>query len=110
MRPIHKIRSQAQRRYRRHLRVRRKVGGGPERPRLVVFRASKHIFAQVVDDTRGVTLVGAADTAEGITGEGKGKTARGFALGRLIADPAKAEGITKGAVDRGGGAEYRRGE
>src|SRR5260370_14197580 len=103
MRPIHKIRSQDQRRYRRHLRVRRKVGGGPERPRLVVFRSSKHIYAQVVDDTRGVTLVGAADTSEGITVEGKGKTARGFALGRLIADRAKAKGITKVVFDRGGG-------
>src|SRR5260370_6864067 len=102
MRPIHKIRSQDQRRYRRHLRVRRKVGGGPERPRLVVFRSSKHIYAQVVDDTRGVTLVGAADTSEGITVEGKGKTARGFALGRLIADRAKAKGITKVVFDRAG--------
>jgi large subunit ribosomal protein L18 len=102
MRPIHKVRSQEQRRYRRHLRVRRKVGGGPERPRLVVFRSSKHIYAQVVDDTRGVTLVGAADTSEGITVEGKGKTARSFALGRLIADRAKAKGITKVVFDRGG--------
>jgi large subunit ribosomal protein L18 len=102
MRPIHKVRSQDQRRHRRHLRVRRKVGGGPERPRLVVFRSSKHIYAQVVDDTRGVTLVGAADTSEGITVEGKGKTARSFALGRLIAVRAKAKGITKVVFDRGG--------
>lgn len=102
MRAIHKIRSQGQRRYRRHLRVRRKVSGGPERPRLVVFRSSKHVYAQVVDDTRGVTLVGAADTSEGITVEGKGKTARSFALGRLIAVRAKAKGITKVVFDRAG--------
>ncbi len=102
MRSIHKIRSQEQRRYRRHLRVRRKVAGGPERPRLVVFRSSKHIYAQVVDDTRGVTLVGAADTSEGITVEGTGKTARSFALGRLIAVRAKAKGITKVVFDRAG--------
>ena len=76
MRAIHKIRTRDNRRYRRHLRVRRKVTGSGERPRLVVFRSSKHIYAQVVDDTRGVTLVGAADRTEGIQVEGKGKTAR----------------------------------
>src|SRR2546421_11053617 len=102
MRAIHKVRTQASRRHRRHLRVRRKVGGSAERPRLVVFRSSKHIYAQVVDDTRGVTLVGAADSSEGIAIEGKGKTARSFALGRFIAAKAKAKGITKVVFDRGG--------
>lgn len=102
MRKIHKIRTQEHRRYRRHLRVRRKVTGSPERPRLVVFRSSKHIYAQVVDDARGVTLVGAGDTSEGIQVEGKGKTARSFALGRLIAAKAKAKGIAKVVFDRGG--------
>jgi len=102
MRKIHKIRTQAHRRYRRHLRVRRKVAGSPERPRLVVFRSSKHIYAQVVDDLRGVTLVGAGDTSEGIQVDGKGKTARSFALGRLIAVKAKAKGIAKVVFDRGG--------
>src|SRR6184192_329601 len=92
MRAIHKVRTQASRRYRRHLRVRRKVGGSAERPRLVVFRSSKHIYAQVVDDTRGVTLVGATDSSEGIEVLGKGKTAKSFALGRLIAARAKAKG------------------
>jgi large subunit ribosomal protein L18 len=102
MRAIHKVRTQARRRYRRHLRVRRKVGGSPERPRLVVFRSSKHIYAQVVDDTRGVTLVGAADSCDGLEVEGKGKTAKSFALGRLIAARAKAKGITKVVFDRAG--------
>ena len=102
MRKIHKIRTQEHRRYRRHLRVRRKVSGSPERPRLVVFRSSKHIYAQVVDDARGVTLVGAGDTSEGIQVDGKGKTARSFALGRLIAAKAKAKGIAKVVFDRGG--------
>ena len=102
MRKIHKIRTQAHRRYRRHLRVRRKVAGSPERPRLVVFRSSKHIYAQVVDDVRGVTLVGAGDRSEGIQVDGKGKTARSFALGRLIAVKAKAKGIAKVVFDRGG--------
>src|SRR5690242_21700586 len=102
MRKIHKIRTQVHRRQRRHLRVRRKVAGSAERPRLVVFRSSKHIYAQVVDDVRGVTLVGAGDTSEGIQVDGKGKTARSFALGRLIAAKAKAKGIAKVVFDRGG--------
>ena len=102
MRTIHKIRTREHRRLRRHLRVRRKVKGSGERPRLVVFRSSKHIYAQVVDDTRGVTLVGAADSSEGIQADGKGKTAKSFALGRLIAVKAKEKGITKVVFDRGG--------
>src|SRR5256885_7272662 len=69
MRAIHKVGTQPSRRYRRHLRVRRKVAGSAERPRLVVFRSSKHIYAQIVDDGRGVTLVGAADTSEGLRSE-----------------------------------------
>jgi large subunit ribosomal protein L18 len=102
MRTIHKVRTREHRRFRRHLRVRRKVTGSAERPRLVVFRSSKHIYAQVVDDTNGLTLVGAADTSEGIQVDGKGKTAKSFALGRLIATKAKAKGITKVVFDRGG--------
>jgi large subunit ribosomal protein L18 len=102
MRTIRKVRTQAERRHRRHLRVRRKVRGSAERPRLVVFRSSKHIYAQVVDDGRGVTLVGAADSSEGIQVDGKGKTARSFGLGQLIAAKAKEKGITKVVFDRGG--------
>jgi large subunit ribosomal protein L18 len=102
MRSIHKIKSSESRRYRRHLRVRKKVAGTPARPRLVVFRSSKHIYAQVVDDTRGITLLGAADMSEGVQVDGKGKTARSFALGQLIASRAKAQGITRVVFDRGG--------
>jgi large subunit ribosomal protein L18 len=102
MRSIHKIKTAAHSRYRRHLRVRKKVQGTPERPRLVVFRSSKHMYAQLVDDARGVTLVGAADTSEGVQIEGKGKVARSFALGRLIATKAKEKGIAKVVFDRGG--------
>ena len=102
MRTIHKMRTQANRRYRRHLRVRRKVAGSAERPRLVVFRSSKHIYAQIVDDARGVTLVGAADTSDGLQVDGKGKTAKSFGLGRLVAAKAKEKGITKVVFDRGG--------
>jgi len=102
MRSIHKIKTSAHERYRRHLRVRKKVQGTRERPRLVVFRSSKHIYAQLVDDQKGVTLAGAADSSEGIAVEGKGKVARSFALGRFIAAKAKEKGIKKVVFDRGG--------
>jgi large subunit ribosomal protein L18 len=102
MRAIRKIKTQADRRARRHLRVRKRVRGTAVRPRLVVFRSSKHIYAQVVDDDKGVTLVGAADTSEGIQVEGSGKTAKSHALGRLIAARAKEKGIAKVVFDRGG--------
>ncbi len=102
MRSIHKLKTAADNRYRRHLRVRKKVEGTAERPRLVVFRSSKHIYAQLVDDQRNVTLAGAADTSEGVQVEGKGKVARSFALGRLIAAKAKEKGIAKVVFDRGG--------
>ncbi len=102
MRSVRKIKTQAHRRARRHLRVRKRVRGSAVRPRLVVFRSSKHIYAQVVDDDRGVTLVGASDRTEGIAIEGTGKTAKSFALGQLIASKAKAKGIAKVVFDRGG--------
>jgi large subunit ribosomal protein L18 len=102
MRTIRKIKNAEHSRYRRHLRVRKKVQGTPERPRLVVFRSSKHIYAQLVDDQRGVTIAGAADSSEGVQVEGKGKVARSFALGRLMAAKAKEKGIAKVVFDRGG--------
>ncbi|HTH65521.1 MAG TPA: 50S ribosomal protein L18 [Gemmatimonadales bacterium] len=102
MRAIRKIKTQADRRARRHLRVRKRVRGTAARPRLVVFRSSKHIYAQVVDDDRGVTLVGASDSSEGIQIEGSGKTAKSLALGRLIAARAKEKGIAAVVFDRGG--------
>ena len=102
MRSIRKIKTQAHRRARRHLRVRKRVRGTAARPRLVVFRSSKHIYAQVVDDDRGVTVVGASDRTEGIAVDGKGKTARSFAVGELIARKAKAKGVSKVVFDRGG--------
>jgi len=102
MRTVRETKSQEGRRRRRHLRVRKKVSGTPERPRLVVFRSSKHIYAQVVDDSRGVTLLGASDRSEGIAIEGKGKVAKSVALGKLVAERAKAQGITRVVFDRGG--------
>jgi large subunit ribosomal protein L18 len=93
-----------ERRERRHRRVRRKVVGTAERPRLVVFRSLKHIEAQVVDDTRGVTLFGistlAADVKNG--GDELSKTDRGRLAGKLIAERAKEAGVTRVVFDRGG--------
>src|ERR1041385_3076621 len=102
MRSIRKVRSANDGRHRRHLRVRKKIEGTPERPRLVVFRSSKHIYAQLVDDQKGVTLAGVADTSEGMEIDGKGKVARSFAVGKLLAAKAKEKGIAKVVFARGG--------
>lgn len=102
MRSIRKVKSANHQRQRRHLRVRHKVAGTAERPRLVVFRSAKHIYAQVVDDSKGVTLVGASDRTDGVQPEGKGKTAKSFALGKHIAVKAKEKGIARVVFDRGG--------
>jgi large subunit ribosomal protein L18 len=88
MRSLHKIKTRADERYRRHLRVRKKVRGTAARPRLVVFRSSKHTYAQLVDDDARITLLGASDRSEGIQADAKGKSGKGFALGQLVADKA----------------------
>jgi len=102
MRAIHDPKTRAARRYRRHLRVRKTVQGTAERPRLVVFRSLKHIAAQLVDDDRGVTLLGVTDRSEGIQVDGAGKVAKGKATGKLLAERAKAAGITRVVFDRAG--------
>jgi large subunit ribosomal protein L18 len=102
MRTIHAPKSRIQLRRRRHLRVRLKVAGTAERPRLVVFRSLKHIYAQLVNDDAGVTLLGVSDVSEGVETEGTGKVARGKAVGKLIAGKAKAAGITRVVFDRAG--------
>ena len=83
---------------RRHFRLRKKVVGSPERPRLVVTRSARHLFVQVVDDARGVTLA-SASTYKLTDGD---KTARAKQLGASLADSARAAGITKVVFDRGG--------
>jgi large subunit ribosomal protein L18 len=92
-------------RKRRHVRVRAKVSGTPQRPRLNVFRSSAHIYAQVIDDLAGHTIVAASDLEAGLVeklGDDKTKTARAKAVGELIAERAKAAGITAVVFDRGG--------
>ena len=102
MRAIHAPKTRREQRYRRHLRVRQKVAGTLERPRLVVFRSLKHIYAQLVNDDLGVTILGVADTSEGIKVEGTGKVARAKAVGQLLAEKAKAAGFAAVVFDRAG--------
>jgi large subunit ribosomal protein L18 len=102
MRPIHAPKTQRQRRLRRHLRVRRKVRGSAERPRLVVYRSLKHMYAQLVNDDLGVALLGVSDNSEGIKIDGEGKVGRAEAVGKLLAEKAKAAGITNVVFDRAG--------
>src|SRR3954447_24912244 len=103
MRTIHAPKTRTQLRYRRHLRVRQRVTGTAERPRLVVFRSLKHIYAQLVNDDLGITLLGVGDTSEGVAVEGgTGKIVRGKAVGKLLADKAKAAGISRVVFDRAG--------
>ena len=92
-------------RKRRHVRVRAKVSGTPQRPRLNVFRSSAHIYAQVIDDTKGHTLVSASDLEEDVkarAGDGATKTQRAAAVGEVVAERAKALGIEAVVFDRGG--------
>jgi large subunit ribosomal protein L18 len=89
-------------RARRHLRVRKKVAGTPERPRLAVFRSLKHIYAQLVDDTSGVCLLGISDASEGVTVDGAGKVGKAKGMGKALAAKAKAAGFTKVVFDRAG--------
>ncbi|WP_026459289.1 50S ribosomal protein L18 [Schaalia vaccimaxillae] len=89
-------------RKRRHLRLRKKINGTAERPRLVVTRSNRHMVAQVIDDTVGHTLVSASDKeADLLTAEGT-KTEKASKVGALIAERAKAAGITAVVFDRGG--------
>lgn len=89
-------------RARRHLRVRKKVAGTAERPRLVVFRSLKHIYAQLVDDNRGVCLLGVSDGSEGVAAEGAGKVGKAKGVGKALAAKAKAAGLTRVVFDRAG--------
>lgn len=102
MRSIHAPRTRRQLRRRRQLRVRKKVAGTAGRPRLTVFRSLKHIYAQLVDDQSGVTLLGVADSSEGIAASGAGKISRGKEVGKLLAEKAKAAGIKQVVFDRAG--------
>jgi large subunit ribosomal protein L18 len=89
-------------RARRHFRVRKNVNGTAERPRLVVTRSLRHIVAQVVDDTRGHTLASASSMDPSLRSAEGDKKSVSAKVGALVAERAKAAGITKVVFDRGG--------
>ena len=91
-------------RARRHDRVRKKVLGTPDRPRLCVFRSLKHIYAQVIDDDSGLTLVSASSLDPDVKSDQAGKTKRELAglVGSLVAKRARTKGIESVVFDRGG--------
>ncbi len=88
-------------RLKRHKRVRGKISGTPERPRLNVFRSETNIYAQVIDDVHGVTLVSASSLDKEIEGYG-GNVEAARKVGALVAERAKAKGIDTVVFDRGG--------
>lgn len=88
-------------RLRRHRRVRGKISGTPEIPRLDVFRSSKHIYAQIIDDVTGTTLVSASSMDKGFDGKG-GNTDAAAKVGKAIAEKALEKGIQQVVFDRGG--------
>ena len=92
-------------RSRRHARVRRKVSGSEDRPRLCVFRSLKNIYAQVIDDVSGTTMVSASSLDKEVReslGEAKGKMDMSKAVGRFVAKRAKEKGVEKVRFDRAG--------
>jgi len=93
--------SKNQIRLRIHTRIRRRVKGTPERPRLAVFRSVKHIYAQVIDDHKGHTLVAASSSEKNAARSG-GNVAGAKQVGKLVAERAKEKGISKVVFDRGG--------
>ena len=89
-------------RRRRHRRVRKKVRGTPDRPRLAVFRSNRHFSAQVIDDTTGRTLAAASTLEAAVGGGATGNRQAAEAVGRLVAERAKAAGVDRVVFDRGG--------
>ena len=94
---LHKVEA----RKRRHFRVRKKVRGTAERPRLAVFRSNKHVYAQLIDDVAGRTLASASTSEKGLSGNGATVEAA-KAVGERLGERAKAAEITSVVFDRGG--------
>lgn len=94
---------------RRHARVRRRVTGSSERPRLAVFRSNQHIYAQIIDDAQHHTLVAASTLEADLRQEGVGSNKEASAkVGKLLAERALAQGITQVVFDRGGNLYHGR--
>lgn len=89
-------------RTRRHLRLRKKISGDAQRPRLVVTRSARHVFVQIVDDTKGITLASASTMEADLRKSTDDKSAKSKQIGLLIADRAQKAGITEVIFDRGG--------
>ncbi len=91
-------------RKRRHVRVRKSVSGTAETPRLNVYRSTNHIYAQIIDDTKGVTIASASTLEKSVKSEIAGKTKKEAAkiVGKLAGERAKAKGIEAVVFDRGG--------
>ena len=103
--PRLKFRKKLTGRKRRHVRVRAKVYGTPQRPRLNVFRSSAHIYAQIVDDEAGHTIVAASDLEQEVldrAGDGAAKVARAKVVGQVVAERLKEKGYSAVVFDRGG--------
>ena len=95
-------------RTRRHLRVRKQLRGSTERPRLVVNRSARHIFVQVVDDTLGKTVASASTMEADLRDLEGDKTAKARKVGELVAERAKAAGVSAVVFDRGGNRYHGR--
>ena len=102
------IKSKAAQRARRHARIRKYVSGTAARPRLCVTRSTRHMFVQVIDDVKGVTLASATMEAELRAATDLDKTAKAKRVGELIAERAKAAGIETVVFDRGGNKYHGR--
>jgi large subunit ribosomal protein L18 len=89
-------------RARRHFRVRKRLTGTPERPRLVVTRSARHLVAQIVDDSIGHTVASASTMEKDLRATSADKTNKARTVGQLVADRAKAKGVTTVVFDRGG--------
>lgn len=94
--------SKADARARRHARLRKKLAGDAQRPRLVVTRSARHVFVQVVDDTKGITLASASTMEADLRKASGDKTEKSKQVGLLVAERAKKAGITEVVFDRGG--------
>lgn len=95
-------------RSRRHLRVRKRITGTAARPRLVVNRSSRHMFVQVVDDTKGITLASASTMEADVRALEGDKSAKSRKVGELVAERAKAAGVSAVVFDRGGNKYHGR--
>ena len=104
----HAAQKKREARVRRHRRVRKKVRGTAERPRLAVFRSNKHIAAQVIDDASGRTLVAASSLEASLRADGGGNVAAAGKVGELIASRATEAGVTQVVFDRGGNHYHGR--